>query len=234
MPERNIITVEDPVEYELTGIKQVQVSDRFGLTFPRVLRATLRCDPDIILVGEIRDQETAHIAAEAAITGHLVLSTLHTNDAASTPTRLVEMGLEPFLVASSINCVLTQRLARRLCTHCREPFAPNATELSAADWPSSALPSPDVLYRAAGCSECRGTGYNGRFAIHEIMPITDAIRGLILANAPASRLHAQAIESGMRPMWIDGLHKAAEGRTSLEELARVVTSAFDNDAPATG
>jgi type IV pilus assembly protein PilB len=232
VPERNVITVEDPVEYELAGIKQVQVSEPAGLTFPRVLRATLRCDPDIILVGEIRDRETAHIVAQAAITGHLVLSTLHTNDAASTPIRLVEMGLEPFLVASSINCILTQRLARRVCHHCREAYVPTPADLSAAGWASSGLPIPETLYRAVGCSECRGTGYDGRFAIHEVMPVTHAIRELILANAPATALQAAAVEAGMRPMWIDGLIKATQGRTSLEELARVATSGADDEVIA--
>jgi type IV pilus assembly protein PilB len=229
VPERNIITVEDPVEYEIDGIKQVQVSEPAGLGFARILRAALRCDPDVILVGEIRDRETAHIVAEAAITGHLVLSTAHTNDAASTPTRLVEMGLEPFLVASSLNCILSQRLARRLCKRCRAPYAPTADELAAAGWDASGLPLPPRLYRAVGCPDCLGSGYQGRFAIHEVMTMTRGIKDLIMANAPAGQLYLHAVASGMRPMWVDGLHKAAAGQTSLEELARVVTSNADDD-----
>jgi type IV pilus assembly protein PilB len=229
VPERNIITVEDPVEYEIAGLKQVQVSEPAGLGFARILRAALRCDPDVIMVGEIRDRETAHIVAEAAITGHLVLSTVHTNDAASTPTRLVEMGLEPFLVASSINCILSQRLARRLCLLCRVPYVPTAEELAAASWESTKLGPPEQLYRAGGCGDCRGTGYQGRFAIHEVMPVTRAVKELILTNAPTGRLYATAVAEGMRPMWIDGLCKASRGQTSLEELARVVASNAGDD-----
>jgi type IV pilus assembly protein PilB len=222
-PDHNIVTVEDPIEYQIDGIKQVQVAERTGLSFDRALRAILRCDPDIILVGEIRDRETARIAAEAALTGHLVLSTLHTNDAASAPLRLVEMGLEPYLVASALNCVIGQRLARCLCPHCRESYSPTALDLKAAGWEQTGLRPPRTLYRPRGCADCSETGYKGRLAFHELMRITSEIRELILANAPAHALQAAAEDDGMRPLRVDGLMKAADGRTSIEELIRVMS-----------
>ncbi|HEX3539598.1 MAG TPA: ATPase, T2SS/T4P/T4SS family [Acidimicrobiales bacterium] len=227
--ERSIVTVEDPVEYEVEGIRQVQVADRTGLTFARALRAMLRCDPDVMLIGEMRDEESARIAAEASLTGHLVLSTLHTNDASSAPTRLAQMGLELFLIASSLECVVAQRLVRSLCLHCRQRFVPTAHELAAVGWPASGMTVPDHLYQAAGCADCRGSGFQGRFAIHEVMPLTPALRELILAGATADAVRRQAIEDGMRPMRADGLHKVAAGRTSLDELSRVVSALNEDD-----
>src|SRR5438309_2246227 len=175
---KNVITVEDPVEYRLAGINQVQVNNKAGLTFAAALRSILRSDPDIVLVGEIRDRETAVIAVEAALTGHLVLSTLHTNDAASTPTRLVEMGVEPFLVASALDCIVAQRLARRLCEKCKQAYQPEPGELEAAGWSmgeGEELGENDTLYRAVGCSACGKTGYRGRFALHEVMEVTEEV-----------------------------------------------------------
>jgi type IV pilus assembly protein PilB len=171
-PDVNIITVEDPVEYRLAGINQVQTNPKAGLTFASALRSILRSDPDIVLIGEIRDRETAQIAVEAALTGHLVLSTLHTNDAPSALTRLVEMGIEPFLVASSLDSVLAQRLARKLCERCKEPYAPSVDELTHAKFPFDPDEEPPKLYRPVGCTSCGNTGYKGRMAIHELMPVT--------------------------------------------------------------
>jgi len=221
--DQNIVTVENPVEYQIDGIKQMQVAEAAGLTFDRALRAILRCDPDVILVGEIRDAETARIAAEAALTGHLVLSTMHTNDAASAPIRLVEMGLQPYLVASSLDCVVAQRLTRGLCLHCREEYAPTEFELMAADWELTGLPAPESLYRHQGCPDCNGTGYRGRFAVHELLRVTPEIREVILANRSVEALRAVAAKDGMLSMRADGLMKAAAGQTSFEEIIRVTT-----------
>jgi type IV pilus assembly protein PilB len=202
--ERTIITIEDPVEYRLDGIKQIQVSGRRGLTFPRGLRAILRADPDVVLVGEIRDGETAQIAVEAALTGHLVLSTLHTNDAPGAVARLLEMGVEPFLVASSVVCVVGQRLARVLCPHCK-------------------LRSESAEgFEAVGCAHCRGTGYVGRAGLFEVMPVTPEISALILERRPVAEIAAKAAEQGMRPMHEDGMDKVRAGVTSLAEVMRVV------------
>jgi len=221
--DQNIVTVENPVEYQIDGIKQVQVAEAAGLTFDRALRAILRCDPDVILVGEIRDAETARIAAEAALTGHLVLSTMHTNDAASAPLRLVEMGLQPYLVAAALDCVVAQRLARGLCLHCREQYAATEFELAAAGWELTGLPVPESLYRHRGCPDCNGTGYRGRFAVHELLRVTPEIREVILANRSVEALRAVGAEDGMLSMRADGLMKAAAGRTSFEEIIRVTT-----------
>ena len=223
-PEKNIVSVENPVEFHLPGIKQVQVSEKIGLTFDRCLRGILRSDPDVLVIGEIRDRETARIAAEAALTGHLVLTTLHTKDASSTPVRLIEMGLEPYLVSTSIDCVVAQRLARSLCALCADEFVPTEFELAAVGWYEAGMESPGVLKRARGCPDCNETGYRGRFAIHELMELTPDIRRLILGNATSEQIRGVAIEAGMRPLYRDGLFKVASGRTSLEELARVVAS----------
>ena len=223
-PHRNIITVEDPVEYQLEGIKQVQVNIKAGLTFANALRSFLRADPDVLLVGEIRDAETAVMAAEASLTGHLVLSTIHTNNAASTPLRLVEIGLEPFLVTSALQCVLGQRLARRLCERCQEPYEPTEATLAAAGWRDGLLVdgSAPEFAKAVGCTVCANTGYRGRFAIHEVMLMTEDLCGLVIGGAPTDRVSELARSEGMRTMREDGLVKAASGMTTLEELARVV------------
>ncbi|HEY7439674.1 MAG TPA: ATPase, T2SS/T4P/T4SS family [Acidimicrobiia bacterium] len=220
--DRNIITVEDPVEYRLPGINQVQIHSKAGLSFAAALRSILRADPDIVLVGEIRDQETAIIAVEASLTGHLVLSTLHTNDAASTPLRLVEMGVEPFLVTSALDCVLAQRLARKLCDHCKEAYEPSEAELVEAGWPMDEVDELPTIYKAIGCSSCGKTGYRGRFALHEVMPITEEIERLIIERRATDDVKKEALMGGMIPLHRDGLRKVASGMTSLEEVFRVV------------
>ena len=220
-PEVNVITVEDPVEYRIDGINQVQVNAKAGLTFAAVLPAILRSDPDIVLVGEIRDRTTAQLAIEAALTGHLVLSTLHTNDAPSAMTRLVEMGIEPFLVGSSLDAVLAQRLARRLCEWCKEAYEPDDVELSGARWPLDVLPRPEQLWRAIGCRSCANTGYRGRLSVNEVMPVSEEIERLTVANAPATELAKAALAEGMVTLRDDGLQKASAGLTTLEEVLRV-------------
>jgi type IV pilus assembly protein PilB len=219
---RNLVTVEDPVEYKLPNVNQVQTNVKAGLTFASALRSILRQDPDVILVGEIRDKETGVIAVEAALTGHLVLSTLHTNDAPSTPLRLVEMGIEPFLVTSAVDCVLAQRLARRLCERCKGPFTPTEEDLVAARWNHTDVPEVPTLYRAVGCNQCGDTGYRGRMAIHEVMPMTEELDRLIVARGSSESLRQVAIEQGMMELRRDGLAKVALGRTTLEEVSRVV------------
>ncbi len=223
-PDRNIITVEDPVEYRLAGINQVQVHPKAGLTFAGALRAILRSDPDILLVGEIRDRETSIIAIEAALTGHLVLSTLHTNDAASTPMRLVEMGVEPFLVTSALDCVVAQRLARKLCEKCKEQYQPSESELVAAHWPMDSLTGDEwpSLWRAIGCTSCGRTGYRGRFGIHEVLLITEEIERAIIEHRSSDDIAKLALMQGMVSLRQDGLRKASLGQTSLEEVFRVV------------
>jgi type IV pilus assembly protein PilB len=216
----NVITVEDPVEYRLAGVNQVQVNHKAGLTFAAVLPAILRSDPDIVLVGEIRDRVTAQLAIEAALTGHLVLSTLHTNDAPSAITRLIEMGIEPFLVGSSVDCVLAQRLARRLCGWCKQEYLPTAAELSAARWPAD-LAIPPVLWKAVGCRSCANTGYRGRLALHEVMPVSEEIERLSVERASAHEVARVAAAEGMRTLRYDGLAKAAEGHTTIAEVLRV-------------
>jgi type IV pilus assembly protein PilB len=224
-PEKNIITVEDPVELRLKGINQVQLNIKAGLTFASALKSILRSDPDIVLVGEIRDKETAMISIEAALTGHLVLATLHTNDSASTPMRLVEMGMEPFLVTSALTAALAQRLARRLCVHCREAYEPTEAEIVAAGWTPEELfadqPNP-VLYKAIGCSACSTTGYLGRKALLELLVVSEAIEHLIIEGGTADDIHRLAVEQGMVTLRQSGLRKALEGETTLEEVLRVV------------
>ncbi len=220
--DKNTITVEDPVEYRLPGISQVQTNVKAGLTFASALRSILRADPDIVLIGEIRDHETAQIAVEASLTGHLVLSTLHTNDAPSAVSRLIEMGIEPFLVGSALDCVLAQRLARRLCSRCREPYAPEPEVLAGARFPWREGDEVPKLYRAVGCAACAKTGYAGRVALTEIMPVSERIERLAVERASGGEISAAALEEGMRTLRDDGMAKVADGVTSLEEILRVV------------
>jgi len=220
-PEVNIITVEDPVEYRLPGINQVQVNPKAGLSFASALRSILRSDPDIVLIGEIRDHETAQIAVEASLTGHLVLSTLHTNDAPSAITRLTEMGIEPFLVGSSVDCVLAQRLARRLCSKCKEPYTPTSEQLTAIGYQFNDAAAP-TFYRPVGCTNCSRTGYKGRLALHEVMAVSEEIERMTVERESVSSITQVAIESGMITLRKDGLAKAAQGVTSLDEIFRVV------------
>jgi type IV pilus assembly protein PilB len=218
--ERNILTVEDPVEYRLKGINQVQVNAKSGMTFAAALRSILRCDPDILLIGEIRDRETAQIAAEAALTGHLVLATLHTNDAPSALSRLVEMGVEPFLVASAVECVLAQRLVRKLCATCKEPDPDGTAALEAAGWDGIG-PAETTVFRSAGCPACGRTGYRSRIALHEVMPLSDELARLCAERATAEQLGKVATSQGMRALRQDGLGKVAAGLTTVEEVLRV-------------
>jgi type IV pilus assembly protein PilB len=222
-PEINVITVEDPVEYRLAGINQVQINQRAGLTFAAALRSILRSDPDVVMVGEIRDGETAKISIEAALTGHLVLSTLHTNDAPSALTRLNEMGVEPFLTGAAVTGVLAQRLARKLCSHCCEMYTPSVDELMAARVSPDVAAASDgmVLYRKRGCPRCGQTGYKGRIGIYQLLAMTEDLAGLAATKASREEIERAAITSGMRTLWDDGLAKVASGLTSVEELARV-------------
>ena len=224
VPERHLITVEDPVEYRLAGVNQVQVNPKAGLHFANALRSILRADPDVVLVGEIRDEETAAIAVGAALTGHLVLSCLHTNDAAAAPQRLVEMGVEPFLVGSAIDAVLAQRLVRVLCDHCAEPVRPGADDLAWAG-PAAEVRGPGAagFRRAVGCPACAGTGYRGRMAVQELLVVTEEVERAILTRATREEIHRIAVAEGMTPMRQDGFMKAALGMTSLEEIQRVVS-----------
>jgi len=219
-PARHIITAEDPVEYRLPGINQCQVAPRAGLTFARALRSFLRCSPDVILVGEIRDEETAHIAIESALTGHLVLSTLHTNDSAGAVTRLIEMGVEPFLVSSAVDCVLAQRLARRLCPDCKQEWRPKDSALIEAGYSADNL--PEVIWRAVGCRKCGDTGYRGRIGVHEVLLMSEEISKLCVENATAEEIRRVAIEQGMLTLRQDGLEKVRMGQTSVEEVVRVI------------
>jgi len=218
-PETNIMTAEDPVEFQLPGINQVQMKEQIGLNFASALRAFLRQDPNIILVGEIRDFETAEIAVKAALTGHLVLSTLHTNDAPSTISRLMNMGIEPFLVATSVNLIGAQRLVRRVCTGCKEPLQIQPQALIDAGY-SAEESNTTVIYHGRGCSVCNNTGYKGRVALYEIMEITDDLRELILVGASALELKKKALEGGMLTLRRSGLVKVAAGLTTMEEVLR--------------
>ncbi len=220
-PKTNLITVEDPVEYRLPGLSQVQVHEKAGLTFSAALRSILRQDPDTVMIGEIRDRETGTIAIEAALTGHLVLSTVHTNDAPSAITRLTEMGIEPFLTASAVTCVLAQRLARRLCPDCKESYTPDEESLARINFPFEPG-NPPTLYRAVGCNKCGGIGYKGRLGIIEVFPMSESIERLTVANASADDIRQEAIAEGMRPLLQDGFEKVRMGVTSIEEIMRVV------------
>ncbi len=220
-PKSNLITVEDPVEYRLEGLSQVQVNERAGLTFAAALRSILRQDPDKVMIGEIRDKETGTIAIEAALTGHLVLSTLHTNDAPSAITRLTEMGIEPFLSASAINCVLAQRLARRLCPACKEAYVPEEDALERIGYPLE-KGKPPTLYRAVGCKKCNGIGYKGRMGIHEVMVMSEVLERMTVEHASSDELMRQARAEGMLTLRDDGYSKVGLGQTSIEEIMRVV------------
>ena len=220
-PGVNTVTVEDPVEYQIPGISQVPINARAGLTFPRALRSILRQDPDIVLVGEMRDLETAQIGTQAALTGHLVLSTLHTNDAPSAVTRLTEMGIDGFLVASAVDCVLAQRLGRRLCRQCREPYQPDPVHLESVGMATDGQAVP-TLYHPVGCRHCTQSGYRGRLAFHEVMPVTEDIARAIVERASTDDIARLARSQGMRTLREDALEKVRSGDTSLEELARVI------------
>ena len=220
--DKNIITVEDPVEYRLAGVNQMQVNVKAGLTFAGALRSILRADPDIVLIGEIRDKETATIAIEAALTGHLVLSSLHTNDAPSAISRLVEMEVETFLVASAIDAVVGQRLARKLCDRCKTTYRPDENELFAAGYPDWLWPEIQELFKPAGCPACANTGFRGRIGLYEVMPMSEEIERLTVERASADAIRAVAVQQGMMTLRDDGLEKTRMGLTSLEEVARVV------------
>ena len=222
-PEINIITVEDPVEYRLAGINQVQINTRAGLTFASALRSILRSDPDVVMVGEVRDGETAKMAIEAALTGHFVLSTLHTNDAPGALTRLNEMGVEPFLVGAAVTGVLAQRLARKLCTHCCEMYTPSVDELIRARVSPDVAAASDgmAFYRKRGCPRCNQSGYKGRIGVYQLLTMSEQLESLAVQKASREDLERAALAEGMRTLWDDGLAKVAAGLTSVEELARV-------------
>jgi type IV pilus assembly protein PilB len=222
--EKNIITVEDPIEYRLDGLNQVQVNVRAGLTFANGLRSILRSDPDIIMIGEIRDAETARIAVESALTGHLVFSTIHTNDAAGAITRLGDMGIETFLTASSLAGVVAQRLARILCTHCKEPYEISRDQLlsNIPDFPIGEGEEKLTLYRSKGCFRCSNTGYKGRVGVYELLLVNEEIRRLTLKHASSSEINDAAVASGMVTLRQDGLRKVKQGITSVEEIMRVI------------
>ncbi|MEX2394271.1 MAG: GspE/PulE family protein [Actinomycetota bacterium] len=221
-PTRNIVTVEDPVEARIAGITQMQVNVKAGLTFATALRSILRADPDVIMVGEMRDHETALIGIEAALTGHLVFATLHTNDAASAVTRLAEMGIEPFLVSSAVECIVAQRLARRLCLKCAETYKTTPEMLQSTGFPWEEGDPIPLLRWPAGCNQCAGTGYKGRVAILEVLRMSDEIRRLTVERRPSEEIRKQAMVEGMRTLREDGLKKALAGITSVEEVLRVV------------
>jgi general secretion pathway protein E len=221
-PERKIITVEDPVEYQLEGVNQIQIKPQIGLTFANALRSIVRQDPDVIMIGEMRDLETARIAVQSALTGHLVLSTLHTNDAAGGVTRLMDMGLEDYLITSTVNGILGQRLVRRLCPNCREPYSAMAEmveEMRLARFADG----PVILHRPRGCEQCDGTGYRGRLAIQEFLVMSDGIRRLVMSHAQSRQIEEMALQEGMYTMYEDGLRKAVIGLTTIEEVLRVTS-----------
>jgi type IV pilus assembly protein PilB len=219
--DKNIVTVEDPVEYQLPRVNQVQVNTKAGLTFANGLRSFLRQDPDIMMVGEIRDKETAEIAIQASLTGHLVLSTIHTNDAPSAVTRLVDMGVEPFLISSSVLGVLAQRLARTICAYCKESYAPPVEALHRLGLKPEE--GEEILfYRGKGCDRCKGSGYKGRYGIFELMPMSETIRELVLKGSSADQIRHQAGAEGMKTLADDGILKVLEGATTIDELLRVV------------
>jgi type IV pilus assembly protein PilB len=221
-PEINVITVEDPVEYRMPGINQVQVNPKAGLTFASALRSILRSDPDVVLLGEIRDHETAQIAIEASLTGHLVLSTLHTNDAPSAVTRLIEMDIEPFLVGSALDCVVAQRLARRLCDRCKQSYQADPREIATLGFGYDVSHPLPPLFRPVGCQSCSNTGYRGRIAVHEVMTVTEDIERLAVARASSADVARVAVQQGMLTLRQDGWAKVQMGLTSVEEILRVV------------
>lgn len=222
-PDRKIITVEDPVEYQLEGVNQIQTKAQIGLTFASALRSIVRQDPDVIMIGEMRDLETARIAVQSALTGHLVLSTLHTNDAAGGVTRLLDMGLEDYLITSTVNGILGQRLVRRLCQHCREPYPALAEVVNEMDLRRFVAEDDVTLYRPRGCELCDHLGYKGRLSILEFLVMSDEIRRLVMTHAQARHIEEQALKEGMLTMYADGLRKAVEGLTTIEEVLRVTS-----------
>ncbi|MBS3732875.1 MAG: Flp pilus assembly complex ATPase component TadA, partial [Desulfobacterales bacterium] len=219
-PDVNIITIEDPVEYQLKGVNQIQVNPKIELTFARGLRSIVRQDPDVILIGEMRDLETSEIGVQSALTGHLVFSTLHTNDSASAITRLVDLGIEPFLISSSVIAVIAQRLVRVLCPECREPYIPDAAALERLGIdPETARHS--VIYRAIGCSRCFHSGYRGRVGIYEILELKSSLQNLVLKTYDSHRIKNEAVRLGMTTLYQDGLAKVLKGVTTIEEVLRV-------------
>ena len=218
--ERNIITLEDPIEYQLEGVSQIQISDKKGMTFAGGLRSVLRQDPDIVMIGEIRDRETAVMAIQAALTGHLVFSTLHTNDAASAVTRLLDLGIEPYLVSSSLVGVLAQRLVRRVCSQCGRLYEPGASELHALRYEPTD-PERASFRKGVGCEACRGTGYHGRTGCFELLRVNDDVRALVQAHETAAAINDAAVRAGMRTLADDGLVKVGQGKTTLDEVLRV-------------
>ncbi len=224
-PEVKILTVEDPVEYQMPGINQIQVKPQINLSFANALRSIVRQDPDVIMIGEIRDLETAQIAVQSALTGHLVLSTVHTNDAPSTVNRLLDMGVEDYLLTSTINGILAQRLVRTLCAHCRKPYVAVPELVEQMGLHRFSAQSEIVLYHPGGCEQCSGTGYIGRVSIMEMLPMTDAIRSLVMRHAGATELRAEAVKEGMLTMYENGLRKAVRGVTTFEEVLRVTREA---------
>lgn len=220
-PERMIITVEDPIEYSIRGINQMQVKPQIGLTFASALRSIVRQDPDVIMIGEIRDSETAQIAVQSALTGHLVMSTLHTNDASGSIMRLLDMGIPDYLLTSAVNAIQAQRLVRKLCLDCRDPYTPIDEVVDRWQLARFGDPAAMTLYRAVGCAACNGSGYDGRSAILEILIISETIKRLVLEHSDSSKIAAAAIEQGMVPMRDDGLRKVVAGHTTLEEVLRV-------------
>ncbi len=226
--ERKIITIEDPVEYQMRGVNQIQVNTKSNMTFAAGLRAILRHDPDVVLIGEIRDRETAEIAVQASLTGHLVFSTLHTNDAPGAATRLVEMGIEPYLIASSVEVIVAQRLVRVICTKCKEELPPAEMEAARAEFGNLV---PAKLYRGAGCRNCQNTGYRGRQGIFEVLAVTDEIRSLVLHRAPSHEIRKVAVRQGMRSLREDGWRIVGEGRTTIDEVMR---NTKDEEAVAAG
>jgi type IV pilus assembly protein PilB len=218
-----VVTIEDPIEYAIDSVEQIQVNARTGLTFANGLRSILRQDPNIIMVGEIRDAETAGIAINVSLTGHLLLSTLHTNDPATTLPRLLDMGIESYLVASTVNLVIGQRLVRRICEHCKisKEFTPAEIKSLSEYIPAALLKKYKTFYLGKGCEECNQTGYKGRLALHEVLEIDDSIRELILRKAPANEIRDAALKKGMVAMGLDGLIKASLGLTTIEEILRI-------------
>ena len=219
-PDINIITIEDPIEYQIKGISQIQVNPKIELTFARGLRSIVRQDPDVILVGEIRDQETAEIAVQSALTGHLVFSTLHTNDSASSITRLVDMGVEPFLISSSVLAVAAQRLVRVLCDDCKKPYTPSEIYLQSIGVPPDYFKERHI-YKAAGCEKCIGTGYSGRLGIFEVMVLTERLKNLILETFDSNQIQMEARREKMINLRQDGIQKVLKGVTTIEEVLRV-------------
>ncbi len=222
-PDKNILTIEDPIEYELAGIGQTQVNHKIGLDFARVVRAHLRQDPDVILIGETRDKETAENAIQASLTGHLVFSTIHTNDSPTAFTRLIDMGIEPFLVATSLTAVLAQRLVRRLCEHCKTPYQPSDSELAKMDIDQHMHYYSGILYKAKGCPECSNKGYSGRMGIYELMIVDEDIRRMVAQGKDAAEIMQLCVSKGMRTLRGDGMIKVLQGFTSMDEIFRVAS-----------